>query len=174
MRLRRADLVPFLAVSAVASVVGLGACVSSPSGPCLGTANETVSVPFERLVKVSHEVAGDTSAVRFEFDREVPGSTTVTAGPAQGPYGLFPTGEVLDDVLGDHDTRVVMDGLVGGASTDRIRSDGPEPYRVREVVQVIEDDAFGWIIGTAGRSCLRLRSDPGTGSVVILVSPEAS
>jgi hypothetical protein len=43
---------------------------------------------------------------------------------------------------------VVIDGLVGGASTDRMRSDDPEPYRVREVVQVIEDDASA---GSSGR-----------------------
>jgi hypothetical protein len=133
-----------------------------------------VTVPFQHLLGVWHESDGEIELAQFRFDTSVPGSTQVTALPATPPYVEFAFGEPLADIQGEDETKIVMDGLVGGASTDRIRADPINPYRIREIVQVVEEGGFGWVIGTDGDACLRLRSNVDQGTVTIVVTAPAA
>jgi hypothetical protein len=157
----------------VAMMAGVWACAGSPTGPCLGAQAESVVVPFQHLLGVWHESDGQTELAQFRFDMTVPGSTRVTVALATPPYIEFAFGEARADVQGQRETSVVMDGLVGGASTDRLQADPINPYRIREIVQVVEEDGFGWVIGTDGDSCLRLRSNVDEGTVTIVVTAPA-
>jgi hypothetical protein len=161
-----------LLISAIA--VNAWACATPPTGPCLGAAPESLVVPFQHLLGVWHESDGQTELAQFRFDPTIPGSTRVTASPATPPYIEFAFGEARADVQGQRETSVVMEGLVGGASTDRIQADPINPYRIREIVQVIEEGGFGWVIGTDGDSCLRLRSNVDEGTVTIVVTAPAA
>lgn len=152
----------------MATIVAIG-CSSPPAGPCLGDQAETIDVPFRHFVNVSLEVEGDTELVRFEFDPTVAGATTITVAPAQAPYLEFVTGAPIG-VQGERHTAVVVGGLVGGAATDRIRADLANRSHVREIVQVVEPEGFGWVVGSTADSCLRLRSNDEQGTVMILVT----
>lgn len=155
-----------------AIAAGAWACSSPPTGPCLGAQPESVTVPFQHLLGVWHESDGEIELAQYRYDTSVPGSTRVTVAPATPPYVEFAFGEPLAAIQGEHQTEVMMEGLVGGASTDRLRADPINPYRIREIVQVAEDSGFGWVIGTDGDSCLRLRSNIGEGTVTIVVTAQ--
>lgn len=159
-----------LAATMAATVLAAG-CVA-PTGPCLGAAPETVTLPFGRLESVSHEAEGGVELARFAFDQTVAGVVTVTASPADGPFFDAAFGEAIPDVQGDRQTSVTMDGLVGGAATDRLRADAINPHRIREIVQVKDPDLSRWVVGTVGGSCVRLRPNIDAAIVSLIVTDE--
>jgi hypothetical protein len=137
----------------------------------LGEGPLTVSLPFARLVNVSHEAQSDLELVRFEFDRSVPGDVTATADTV-GP-GRFLDANLGEAVVlqGGQFTSIRLDGLIGGASTDQIRSDPADPHGVRQVVQVLDEGQFRWIIGTIAGTCRRLNANVADGLIVLAVVP---
>ena len=156
-------------VASVALVVALllSGCATPPSGPCLNDAQAAVSLPFARLVTVSHEAEGGIELVRFLFDPSVPGEVTVTATPAEpGRYTDDRFGEPVDIAGGDLTSMQVV-GLVGGADSDRLTSDD---HLIGGVYQVRDPVAPRWIIDPAPGTCRRLRSDATAGTVSLIVT----
>jgi hypothetical protein len=51
-----------------------------------------------------------------------------------------------------------------------VRSDIQERWQIREIVQVLDDGAFRWIVGTAAGSCVRLGVNESAALVVLHVS----
>ena len=154
----------------VATVVA-GACAAqAPSGPCLADLPEIVTIPFSRLEQVSHEADGTTELVRFQFDPASAGVSSATVAPADA--GPFIEANIQEQVAvqGARLTAVRIEGLVGGAATDRLRVGPEEPYRIREVVQVSDPNAFRWIVGTTAGACLRLRSDDRAATISLIVT----
>ena len=120
-------------------------------------------------MNVSHEAEGGTELARFAFDPAAAGDVTVTVDPAVGPFLEFPTGQPIG-VQGHQLWSVRIVGLVGGASTDQVRSPIEERWQIREIVQVLDDGAFRWIVGTAAGSCMRLGVNESAALVLLHVS----
>ena len=161
-----------LALGAI--VAAATACASEPIEPCLASEPVTVSLERDRLDVVSHEAETDLELARFAYlptEEGGPASVTVVAEPVE-------PGAFLDDrfgepvtVQGSRLTRITIDGLVGGADTDRIRADPANPYAIREIVQV-KGEVPTWIVGTVDGVCLRLRANAEAGLVVLAVTPD--
>jgi hypothetical protein len=149
--------------------VTMSCAAPAPTAPCLAEAPRVVTVPFQRLVNVFHEAESGTEIARFDFDRATAGDVTVTVEPAIPPFIEFNTGQPIG-VQGHQVWSVRMEGLVGGAATDRVRSDVGENHRIREIVQVQDPTASRWIVGTATGSCVRLGINVDAGTLVIHVS----
>lgn len=160
-----------MATIAFLALAATGCGPSTVEEPCLGDDVEVVSVPFQRLVNVSHELGDDFELARFVFDPGAIGQTKVSVQPATPPFIEFNVNEPVE-IQGEQLWSVRMEGLVGGAATDRLRSGVTDPYRIREIVQVVDNEAFGWVIGTAAGSCVRLRADQETGVVVLYVATD--
>ena len=163
------------AVAALAiSASTAAACASEPIEPCLGTEPVTVSLERDRLDVVSHEAESDLELVRFAFlpaDEGGPAAITVVAEPVEpGPFLDARFGEPVT-VQGSRFTKITIDGLVGGADSDGIRSDPADTHPIREIAQV-KGDVPTWIVGTVDGVCLRLRADPDAGLVVLAVTPD--
>jgi hypothetical protein len=149
----------------------VGCSEPAPSEPCLGDEPVAVTLPFARLVRVSHEAQSDLELVRFEFDRSVAGTVTATAAEAApGPY-IEASSDAAVAPAGGRLTSVRIDGLIGGAATDRLRSDANDPYGIREVVQVADEAGPRWIVGTIESVCLRFRANVDAGLIVLSVTP---
>jgi hypothetical protein len=154
----------------MASALLIGCGEPAPSEPCLGEAPLAVTLPLQRLEGVSHEADGDREWARFAFDRAAHGEVTVTVEAPMPPYLEFSTGAPIA-VKGDRLWSVRIDGLVGGAATDRMRADALDRYRIQEIVQVVDPETFRWVVGTVTGACVRLRADEEAGSVVLAVTP---
>ena len=158
----------------LAILLALAALVSGCSGsgsraPCLTNDPMAITFPFQRLENMSHEAEGDTELARFAFDPAALGEVTVTVEPALGPFVEFNTGQATD-VQGDRLWSVRIEGLVGGASTDQVRATPSETHRIRNIVQVVDQNAFRWVVGTAAGACVRLGNEPNDAVVVVHVS----
>jgi len=153
------------------AIAGTGCGPSSAPAPCLGVDAEVVSVPFRRLLNVSHELGDGFELARFVFDPAAPGQATVSVQPATPPFIEFNINEPIG-VQGQQLWSVRIEGLVGGAATDRVRSDVAETNRIREIVQVVDRGTFRWVVGTAAGSCVRLGVDQETGVVVLNVATD--
>lgn len=160
----------FFLLAFAAATMGCGAPAATT--PCLDEAPRVVTVPFQRLENVSHEVEGGTELARFAFDPASPGEVTVTVEPAEGPFFEFNTSQPIG-LQGHQLWSVRIEGLVGGAATDRVRSDNLETFGIREIAQVKDatEEAFHWIVGTAAGSCVRLGADADAATFVLHVSP---
>lgn len=151
------------------ALIGCGDPTSSE--PCLGDQPVTVEIPFGRLEAVFHEAQSDLELARFVFDRSVAGSVTATAeAVAPGRFVEAPSGAPIDP-QGDELTSIRIDGLIGGAATDRIQAGGDQPLAIREIVQVEEPAGFRWIVGTVEGRCRRLHSNADAGVIVLAVTP---
>lgn len=71
---------------------------------------------------------------------------------------------------GDQLISIRIEGLVGGAATDRVRPGFDEPFAIRDIMQVKESDGFRWIIGTTAGVCRRLRANEEAGVIVLVVT----
>jgi hypothetical protein len=144
-----------------------GCSAPGPTAGCLTDAPQAVTLPFQHFEKVSHEIAGDSEVARFVFDPAVAGQVRVTVQRTlPQPYREFNTGEIIE-VKREQFWSVRVDGLVGGAATDRIQVDPGETALIREVVQVVDAEDFRWVVGTAARACVRLGGMPETATVVL-------
>ncbi len=144
-----------------------GCSAPGPTPGCLTDAPQVVSLPFQHFEHVSHDIAGDSEVARFVFDPAVPGEVTVIVQRTlPQPYREFNTGEIIG-VQGEQFWSIRIDGLVGGAATDRLRVDPGETALIREVVQVVDAEAFRWVVGTAARACIRFGGTAETASVVL-------
>ena len=158
---------PAILLGLAALVAG---CVGSDSrAPCLTNNPTVITFPFQRLAIVSHEAEGGTELARFAFDPAALGEVKVTVEPALGPFIEFNTSQPID-VQGDRLWSIRIEGLVGGASTDRVRASPSETHRIREIVQVVDENAFRWVVGTAAGACVRLGNEPNDAVVVLHVS----
>ena len=153
------------------AVAGTGCGPSSAPAPCLGDDAEVVSVPFQRLVTVSHELGDGFELARFAFDPAARGQATVSVQRATPPFIEFNVNEPIG-VQGQQLWSVRIEGLVGGAATDRMRADVSETNQIREIVQVVDRGAFRWVVGTAAGSCVHLGADEETGIVVLHVATD--
>lgn len=142
----------------------------APSEACLGDEPVTVTLPFARLENVFHDAQPDLELVRFVFDRSVTGPVTVTAEPAAPGHYVEALSDVPVSPLGERLTSIRIDGLIGGAATDRIRAGGDQPSAIRDVMQVKDPAGFRWIVGTIGGTCARLRANPDAGLIVLAVT----
>jgi hypothetical protein len=155
----------------ILAVMPLACGDPEPSSACIAAEEVTVRIPFARLVVVSHEAQSDLELVRFEFDRSVAGDVKATAQAIErGDHIEASTGEVVTP-QGEEFTSIRLDGLVGGAATDRIRSGRADPYGIREIVQVRDGDGFQWVVGTAADACRRLNANVDAGLLVLAVTP---
>ena len=161
-----------MALAIVAS--SAAACASEPLEPCLGSEPVTVGLERDRLDVVSHEAETDLELVRFAFlpaDEGGPGAITVVAEPVgSDPFLDARFGEPVT-VQGARLTKITIDGLVGGADSDSIRSDPTDTHPIREIIQV-KGDVPTWIVGTVEGVCLRLRANADAGLVVLAVTPD--
>ena len=158
----------------VAAVAAIGCSAPPPTEPCLADEPVTVSLGRDRLDLVSHEAESDLELVRFAFlQAEAGGPGTITAVAERiepGPFLDARFGEPIA-VQGSRLTRITVNGLVGGADSDRLRSDPANPYAIREIAQ-IKGDLPTWIVGTIDGVCLRLRANEDAGLVVLAVTPD--
>lgn len=156
---------------AVLALLPVACAEETPSGPCIGAEPVTVSLPFARLVSVSQEAQTDVELVVFRFDPSVAGDVTATAEKIDP--GGFIEANVGEGVapMGEEFISIRLDGLIGGAATDRIRVDPRDRYAIREVVQVRDEGRFRWIVGTLAGVCRRLTANGEAGLVVVAVTP---
>ena len=160
------------ALVVLAVVAAAGACgAPAATTPCLGEAAQVVGISSQRLLNVSHEAEGGTELARFVFDPAAQGDVTVTVDPAVGPFFEFSTGQPIG-VQGHQLWSVRIVGLVGGTATDRVRSQLEERWQIREIVQVLDDGAFRWIVGTAAGSCVRFGVNESAALIVLHVSTD--
>jgi hypothetical protein len=148
----------------------LGCAEPAPSEACLGDEPVTVTLPFARLENIFHEAQPDLELVRFVFDRSVAGSVSATAEPAAPGHYVEAQTDVPVAPLGERLTSIRLDGLIGGAATDRVRADGGQPFAIRDIMQVKDPAGFRWIVGTTAGTCARLRANPDAGVIVLAVT----
>ena len=160
---------PLLAIALLGGVL-LGCSEPAPSEACLGDEPLTVTLPFARLENVFHDAQSDIELVRFVFDRSVAGSITATVEPAAPGHFVEALSDVPVSPLGERLTSIRVDGLIGGAATDRIQAGGGQPLAIRDVVQVKDPAGFRWIVGTIAGTCARLRANPDAGLIVLAVT----
>ena len=103
------------------------------------------------------------------FDPASHGVGSVTAQRARGPFTDAGTGEAIAPE-GDRLTGIRFEGL-GGVLASRLRADPQSREPVRDVVQVTDPNETSFVIGTTAGACLRLRVDPATATVAVLVTP---
>lgn len=149
----------------------LGCSETAPSEPCLSDEPVSVTLPFARLEDVFHEVQPGLELVRFVFDRSVAGSITATAEPAAPGHYVEALTDTPVSPSGERLTSIRIDGLIGGAATDRVRAGADQAFAVREIMQVKEPVGFRWIVGTIAGACTRLRANPDAGVIVLAVTP---
>ena len=118
--MKQSSWAPHIALSFVLVGVALSCAEPAPKAPCLTDAPQVVSLPFQRLVNVFHEAESGTEIARFDFDPAAVGDATITVEPATPPYIEFNTNHPIG-VQGHQLWAVRIEGLVGGAATDRLR-----------------------------------------------------
>lgn len=164
---------PPLPVALLVILAVAGGCgAPGPTQACLTDAPRVVTLPFQHFQNISHEAAGGSELARLAFDRAVPGEVTVTVERTlPQPYREFNTGEIIG-VQGEQFWSIRVDGLVGGAASDRSRVDAGESHLIRDIVQVVDPQAFRWVVGTAAGACVRFGGTADSATVVLHVTTE--
>jgi hypothetical protein len=162
------------ALAAIAALVG-GCGTPAPSAPCLGDAPMSVTLQRPRFEIVTWEAESDLELLRFVFQPadEAPGAgVTVTAEPIEP--GIFLDARFGEPVVLDAPrlTSIAIDGLVGGADSDSMTAGAADPFVIRGIVQVKDDDVARWIVGTVEDVCLRLNANESSGLVVLAVTKD--